>query len=172
MLIRLFNFENFASDIPYYFLYPSSFLAILILSKVLNRKFHKLFLLLIVFFFIASVPKFFYQPFYESIFTKYVNYFSLLVVFDKVYVKGTLLYDYGSFPFSAYLATYKATMTAEWASSSNYLSQKGPIFYLGSPDIANRPMYFYLPHVQKSWLNVLRNKIIDSDQYAVFLLKP
>jgi len=26
--------------------------------------------------------------------------------------------------------------------------------------------------VQKSWLNVLRNKIIDSDQYAVFLLKP
>jgi len=172
MLIRLSNFENFASDIPYFFLYPSSFLAILILSKVFNRKFHKLFLLLIVFFFIASIPKFFYQPFYESIFTKYVNYFSLLVVFDKVYVKGTLLYDYGSLPFKAYLATYKATMTVEWAPSSNYLSQTGPIFYLGSPDIANRPMYFYLPHVQKSWLNVLRNKIIDSDQYAVFLLKP
>jgi len=172
MLFRLSIFENFASDIPYYFLYPSSFLAILILSKVLNRKFHKLFLLLIVFFFIASIPKFFYQPFYESIFTKYVNYFSLLVVFDKVYVKGTLLYDYGSYPFRAYLATYNATMTAEWVPSSNYLSQKGPIFYLGSPDIANRPMYFYLPHVQKSWLNVLRNKIIDSDQYAVFLLKP
>jgi hypothetical protein len=172
MLFRLSNFENFASDIPYYFLYPASFLAILILSKVLNRSFRILFLLLIVFFFIASIPKFFYQPFYESIFTKYVNYFSLLVVFDKVYVKGTLLYDYGSYSFRAYLATYNATMTAEWAPSSNYLSQKGPIFYLGSPDIAIRPMYFYLPHVQKSWLNVLRNKIIDSGQYAVFLLKP
>jgi hypothetical protein len=172
MLFRLSIFENFASDIPYYFLYPASFLAILILSKVLNQRFRILFLLLIVFFFIASIPKFFYQPFYESIFTKYVNYFSLLVVLDKVYVKGTLLYDYGSYPFSAYLATYNATMTAEWALSSNYLSQKGPIFYLGSPDIANRPMYFYLPHVQKSWLNVLRNKIIDSGQYAVFLLKP
>ena len=172
MLFRLSIFENIASDIPYYFLYPASFLAILVLSKVLNQRFRILFLLLIIFFFIASIPKFFYQPFYESTFTKYVNYFSLLVVFDKVYVKGTLLYDYGSSPFSAYLATYKATMTAEWVPSSNYLSQKGPIFYLGSPDIANRPMYFYLPHVQRSWLSVLRNKIIDSDQYAVFLLKP
>jgi len=171
MLIRLFNFENFASDIPYYFLYPSSFLAILILSKVLNRRFHKLFLLLVVFFFIAYVPKFFYQPFYENIFTNYVNYFSLLVVFDQVYVKGTLLYDYGSYSFSASLAKYNAIMTSEWATSDKYLSQKGPIFYLGSPAIANYPMYFYLPHVQKSWLNVLRNKIIDSDQYAVFLLK-
>jgi hypothetical protein len=172
LLFRLSVFENFASDIPYYFLYPASFLALLILSKVLNQRLRTLFLLLIVFFFIASVPKFFYQPFYERTFTNYVNYFSLLVVFDKVYVKGTLLYDYGSFPFSAYLATYKATMTAEWASSSIYLSQKGPIFYLGSPDIANRPMYFYLPHVQKSWLNVMKNKIIDSDRYAVYLLKP
>jgi hypothetical protein len=33
-------------------------------------------------------------------------------------------------------------------------------------------MYYYLPHVQKSWIDVLRNKIIDSGQYAVFLLKP
>jgi hypothetical protein len=172
MLFRLSVFENFASDIPYYFLYPASFLAILILYKVFNQKFHKLFLLLIIFFFIVSIPKFFYQPFYENIFTNYVNYFSLLVVFDKVYVNGTLLYDYGSYFFSAYLATYKAIMTAEWGTSSYYLSLKGPIFYLGSPDIANRPMYFYLPYVQKSWLNVLRNKIIDSDQYAVFLLKP
>jgi len=171
MLIRLFNFENFASDMPYYFLYPSSFLAILILSKVLTRRFHKLFLLLIVFFFIAYVPKFFYQSFYEHIFTNYVNYFSLLVVFDKVYVKGTLLYDYGSHPYRYNLAKYDAIMVAEWATSDRYLSLKGPIFYLGSPAIANYPMYFYLPHVQKSWLNVLRNKIIDSDQYAVFLLK-
>jgi hypothetical protein len=171
MLFRLSIFENFASDIPYYFLYPSSFLAILILSKVLNRRFYKLFLLIIVFFFIASVPKFFYQQFYENIFVNYVNYFSLLVVFDKVYVQGTLLYDYGSYPFSASLAKYNAIMTSEWATSDKYLSQKGPIFYLGSPAIANYPMYFYLPHVQKSWLNVLRNKIIDSGQYAVFLLK-
>jgi hypothetical protein len=171
MLFRLSIFENFASDIPYYFLYPSSFLAILILSKVLNRRFYKLFLILIVFFFIASVPKFFYQQFYENIFTNYVNYFSLLVVFDRVYVKGTLLYDYGSYPFSANLAKYNAIITSEWATSDRYLSQKGPIFYLGSPAIANYPMYFYLPHVQKSWLNVLRNKIIDSGQYAVFLLE-
>ena len=171
MLFRLSIFENFASDIPYYFLYPSSFLAVLILSRVLNRRFYKLFLLLIVFFFIASVPKFFYQQFYENIFTNYVNYFSLLVVFDKVYVKGTLLYDYGSYSFSANLAKYNAIMTSEWATSDKYLSKEGPIFYLGSPAIANYPMYFYLPHVQKSWLNVLRNKIIDSGQYAVFLLK-
>ncbi len=171
MLIRLFNFENFASDIPYYFLYPSSFLAILILSKVLNSRFHRLFLLLIVFFFIAYVPKFFYQSFYENLFTNYVNYFSLLVVFDDVYVKGTLLYDYGSYPYRYNLAKYDAIMVVEWATSDRYLSQEGPIFYLGSPAIANYPMYFYLPHVQKSWLNVLRNKIIDSDQYAVFLLK-
>jgi hypothetical protein len=172
MLFRLSVFENFASDIPYFFLYPSSFLAILIISKVLNQRFRILFLLLIVFFFIASIPKFFYQPFYESSFTNYVNYFSLLVVFNKVYVNGTLLYDYGSYPFSPYLAVYNATMTVEWAKSYEYLSQKGPIFYLGSPAIASRPMYFYLPYVQKSWLNVLRNKIIDSGQYAVFLLKP
>jgi len=171
MLFRLSIFENFASDIPYYFLYPSSFLALLILSKVFDRRFHKLFLLLIVFFFIAYVPKFFYQSYYENLFTNYVNYFSLLVVFDKVYVKGTLLYDYGSYSFSASLAKYNATMTSEWATSDKYLSQKGPIFYLGSPVIANYPMYFYLPHVQKSWLNALRNKIIDSGQYAVFLLK-
>jgi len=171
MLIRLFNFENFASDIPYYFLYPSSFLAVLIFSKVLNRRFHKLFLLLIVFFFIASVPKFYYQQFYENIFMNYVNYFSLLVVFDNVYVKGTLLYDYGSYPFRANLAKYNAIMTSEWATSDKYLSRKEPIFYLGSPAIAYYPMYFYLPHVQKSWLDVLRNKIIDSGQNAVFLLK-
>ena len=171
MLFRLSIFENFASDIPYYFLYPSSFLAILILSKVFNRRLNKLFLLLIVFFFIASVPKFFYQQFYENIFMNYVNYYSLLVVFDKVYVKGTLLYDYGSYSFSANLAKYNAIMTSEWATSDKYLSQKGSIFYLGSPAIANYTMYFYLPHVQKSWLNVLRNKIIDSGQYAVFLLK-
>ncbi len=171
MLFRLSIFENFASDIPYYFLYPSSFLAILILSKVLDRRFYNLFLLLIVFFFIASVPKFFYQQFYENIFVNYVNYFSLLIVFDKVYVNGTLLYDYGSYPFSANLDKYNAIMTSEWATSDKYLFQKGPIFYLGSPTIANYPMYFYLPHVQKSWLDVLRNKIIDSGQYAVFLLK-
>jgi hypothetical protein len=172
MLFRLSIFENFASDIPYYFLYPSSFLAILILCKVLNQRFNKLFFLLIVFFFIASIPKFFYQSFYENIFTNYVSYFSLLVVFDNVYVKGTLLYDYGSYFFSANLAKYNAIMTSEWATSDKYLSQKGPIFYLGSPAIANYPMYFYLPHVQKTWLNVLKNKIIDSGQYAVFLLKP
>jgi hypothetical protein len=88
-----------------------------------------------------------------------------------VYVKGTLLYDYGSYPYRYNLAKYDAIMVAEWATSDRYLSQKGPIIYLGSPAIANYPMYFYLPHVQKSWLNALRNKIIDSDQYAVFLLK-
>jgi hypothetical protein len=43
MLFRLSVFDNFASDIPYYFLYPASFLAILILSKVLNQKFRILF---------------------------------------------------------------------------------------------------------------------------------
>jgi len=171
MLFRLSIFENFASDIPYYFLISSSFLAILILSKVLNRRFHKLFLLLFVFFFIASVPKFFYQSFYENLFANYVNYFSLLVVFDKVYVKGTLHYDYGSYSFRASLAKYNAIMTSEWATSDKYLSQEGPIIYLGSPAIANYPMYFYLPHVQTSWLNVLKNRIIDSGQYAVYLLK-
>ncbi len=171
MLFRLSIFENFASDIPYYFLYPSSFLAILILSKVLNRRLYKLFLLLIVLFFIASVPKFFYLQFYENLFANYVNYFSLLVVFDKVHVKGTLLYDYGSYPYRYYLAKYDTIMVAEWATSDRYLSQKGPIFYLGSPAIANYPMYFYLPHVQKSWLDVLKNRIIDSGQYAVYLLK-
>lgn len=171
MLFRLSIFENFASDIPYYFLNSSSFLAILILSKVLNRRFHKLFLILFVFFFIAFVPKFFYQSFYENLFANYVNYFSLLVVFDKVYVKGTLLYDYGSYSFRASLAKYNAIMTSEWATSDKYLSQEGPIYYLGSPAIANYPMYFYLPHVQKSWLNVLKNRIIDSGQYAVYLLK-
>jgi len=45
MMFRLSIFENFASDMPYYFLYPSSFLAIVILFKVANRTFHKLFIL-------------------------------------------------------------------------------------------------------------------------------
>jgi hypothetical protein len=172
MLFRLSIFENYASDIPYYFLYPSSFLAILLLSKVLDCRFRKLFLLLIVFSFIAYVPKFYYQSFYENIFTNYVDYFSLLVVYDKVYVKGILLNDYGSYPFGASLAKYNAIMTSEWATPDKYLSKIGPIFYLGSSAIANYSAYYYLPHVQKSWLNVLSNKIIDSGQYAVFLLKP
>ncbi len=172
MLFRLSIFENYASDMPYYFLYPSSFLAIVILFKVANRTFHKLFILLVVFFFIALVPKFYYQHFYESTFMNYFNYGSFLVVFEKVYAGGTLFYDYGSYPYRYNLAKYDAIMVAEWATSDRYLSQKGPIFYIGSPAIANYPMYYYLPHVQKSWINVLRNKIIDSGQYAVFLLKP
>ena len=172
MLFRLSIFENFASDMPYYFLYPSSFLAIVILFKVANRTFHKLFILLVVFFFIALVPKFYYQYFYESTFTNYFNYGSFLVVLEKVYAGGTLFYDYGSYPYRHNFAKYDAIMVAEWATSDRYLSQEGPIFYIGSPAIANYPMYYYLPHVQKSWINVLRNKIIDSGQYAVFLLKP
>ena len=172
MLFRLSIFENFASDMPYYFLYPSSFLAIVILYKVANRTFHKLFILLVVFFFIALVPKFYYQHFYESTFMNYFNYASFLVLFDKVYAGGTLFYDYGSYPYRYNLVKYDAIMVAEWATSDRYLSQKGPIFYIGSSAIANYPMYYYLPHVQKSWIDVLRNKIIDSGQYAVFLLKP
>jgi|GEM_PF-4454436 len=171
-LITRSIFENFASDIPYYFLYSASLLGFLALALYRQETTKRLALPLVVLLFIALIPKYFHVAYYENTFMNIPEYISLLVTLRNMFTDGTLLYDYGSYSYSALIRPYgNSIMVAEWASADRYLSMERPIYYIGSENITTLRMFYYLPHVQRSWQLVLKNKIIDAGTYCVFILR-
>ncbi len=164
---RISTFENPASDIPYYFLYPAVIMSILIASYLTKNE--KIYTTLVAFFviilFLAYVPKLNYVSYYEQTFNFNGQYYNLLTFIHDFGLETHILYDYGSYKFSKFIPDGK--LLQPW--QSPYLFHG--YIYIYSTSIYRLKMFFTLPYIQNQLISVSKTNIIYSTpQYRISLI--